>query len=135
MSTQNWRTINIDLLDSESSANFDVKSLLPPVSSTSSSEVQSIASQIRQLLRGGDTEGALRGALENAPYGGDNAAKVSLMLIATRERPERMFSRKHDWYTDCATFLDLCSDTGDSSSYCRGNITIDQAIGDVSNAE
>ena len=76
MATQNWRTINIDLLDPESPANFDVTSLLPPVASVSSSEVQTLASQIRQLLRGGDTEGALRGALENAPYGGDTSAKV-----------------------------------------------------------
>ena len=76
MSAQNWRTINIDLLDAESPANFDVKSFLPPVASVSASEIQNIAAQIRQLLRGGDTEGALRGALENAPYGGDAAAKV-----------------------------------------------------------
>lgn len=79
MTTQNWRTINIDLLDPESPANFDVTSLLPPVASVSSSEVQTLASQIRQLLRGGDTEGALRGALENAPYGGDASAKVRVV--------------------------------------------------------
>ena len=76
MAVTNWRTINIDLLDPESSANFDIKSLLPPVAPVSSSEVQTLASQIRQLLRGGDTEGALRGALENAPYGGDEGTKV-----------------------------------------------------------
>ena len=76
MSTTNWRTINIDLLDPESNANFDTTSLLPPVAPVSTSEVQTIASQTRQLLRGGDIEGALCGALENAPYGGDTAAKV-----------------------------------------------------------
>ena len=76
MATQNWRTINIDLLDPESPANFDVTSLLPPVASVSTSEIQTLATQIRQLLRGGDTEGTLRGALENAPYGGDASAKV-----------------------------------------------------------
>lgn len=31
--------------------------------------------QVRQLLRGGDPEGALRGALESAPYGGDAGVK------------------------------------------------------------
>ena len=72
----NWRTINVDLLDPESPANFDVNSLLPSIPSISTSEVQTLSSQIKQLLRGGDSEGALRGALENAPYGGDAQAKV-----------------------------------------------------------
>ena len=76
MAAINWRTINIDLLDPESSANFDIASLSPAVAPVSASEVQSLAGQIRQLLRGGDAEGALRGALENAPYGGDAGAKV-----------------------------------------------------------
>jgi actin related protein 2/3 complex subunit 5 len=77
MTTTNWRTINIDLLDPDSPSNFPVSSLLPAsIPSVSASEVQSLASQIRQLLRGGDTEGALRGALENVPYGGDSGAKV-----------------------------------------------------------
>lgn len=76
MAAVNWRTINIDLLDPESSANFSTASLSPAVASVSVIEVQGLASQIKQLFRGGDTEGALRGALENAPYGGDGAAKV-----------------------------------------------------------
>ena len=77
MATVNWRTINIDLFDPESSANFDISSLLPSSPSVSASEVQKLSSQIKQLLRGGDSEGALRGALENAPYGSDAQAKVS----------------------------------------------------------
>ena len=78
MATANWRTINIDLLDPDSPANFPVSSLLPSsIPATSASEVQSLAGQIKQLTRGGDTEGALRGALENVPYGGDSAARVS----------------------------------------------------------
>ena len=72
----NWRTINIDLLDPDSAANFDTSSLTPAVARVSASEVQSLAGQIRQLLRAGDAEGALRGALENAPYGGDSHTKV-----------------------------------------------------------
>ena len=77
MAAANWRTINIDLYDPDSSANFPIASLLPSSTlTTSASEVQSLAGQIKQLLRGGDTEGALRGALENVPYGGDSAAKV-----------------------------------------------------------
>ena len=77
MATMNWRTINVDLLDPESPANFDISSLLPSITSVSASQVQTLSSQIKQLLRGGDSESALRGALENAPYGGDAQAKVS----------------------------------------------------------
>ena len=76
MAVTNWRTINIDLLDPESSANFDITSLAPSVAPVSATEAQSLAGQIRQLLRGGDSEGALKGALENVPYGGDSSAKV-----------------------------------------------------------
>ncbi|MCJ1452717.1 hypothetical protein MMC28_003060 [Mycoblastus sanguinarius] len=75
MATANWRTINIDLLEPESPANFSTTSLLPTFPSVSASEAQTLSGQIKQLLRGGDTEGALRGALENAPYGGDAGAK------------------------------------------------------------
>lgn len=83
MAATNWRTINIDLYDPDSPANFPVTSLLPSsIPSISASEVQSLAGQVKQLLRGGDTEGALRGALENVPYGGDSAAKVSLLSEA-----------------------------------------------------
>ena len=85
MAATNWRTINIDLLDPESPANFDIKSLLPAIAPVSTSEVQTLTSQIRQLLRGGDTEGALRGALENAPYGGDAGAKVRSSIPSRRE--------------------------------------------------
>ncbi|KAI4248327.1 MAG: hypothetical protein LQ352_005950 [Teloschistes flavicans] len=72
----NWRTINIDLLDPESPANFSTATLSPAISSVTAAEVQSLSSQIKQLLRGGDGEGALRGALETPPYGGDAAAKL-----------------------------------------------------------
>ena len=78
----NWRTINIDLLDPESSANFDISTLAPPVAPVSAADVQSLAGQIRQLLRGGDAEGALRGALENAPYGGDERTKVRGLIFS-----------------------------------------------------
>jgi actin related protein 2/3 complex, subunit 5 len=80
MALHNYRLINIDKLDPESSSNFPISTLSPPVVPVSTSDVQSLAGQIRQLLRGGDTEGALRGALENPPYGGDDHAKVCLLL-------------------------------------------------------
>lgn len=88
MATANWRTINIDLLDPESSSNFDTTSLAPAITPVSAAEVQHLSSQIKQLLRGGDAEGALRGALENAPYGGDSGAKVRLdiLTLASRRR-------------------------------------------------
>ena len=73
---ENWRTINIDLLDPESSSNFDSSTLHPAFAPVSEPEIRQLAQQVRQLLRGGDAEGALRGALEGAPYGGDAIVKV-----------------------------------------------------------
>ncbi|KAH6673232.1 actin-related protein 2/3 complex subunit 5 [Halenospora varia] len=73
--TDNWRTINIDALDPESSSNFDTSTLHPAFTPVSDNEVRTLGQQVRQLLRGGDAEGALRGALEMAPYGGNDAVK------------------------------------------------------------
>ncbi|KAF2824613.1 Arp2/3 complex 16 kDa subunit ARPC5 [Ophiobolus disseminans] len=75
MANINWRTINIDALDPDSPANFDLSSLTPAVAPVSTADVQNNAQQIRQLLRGGDNEGALQGALENPPYGADDKGK------------------------------------------------------------
>lgn len=71
----NWRTVNIDLLDPESSSNFDTSTLHAPFAPVSDSEIHTLGQQVRQLLRGGDAEGALRGALEGAPYGGSDSVK------------------------------------------------------------
>ncbi|KAH9844796.1 Actin-related protein 2/3 complex subunit 5 [Teratosphaeria destructans] len=76
MANINWRTINIDALDPESCYNFDLTTLTPAVQPVSTTDVQTLSGQIRQLLRGGNAEGALRGALENAPYGADEQGKV-----------------------------------------------------------
>lgn len=46
---------------------------LPPPSN--SSAAANVASQVRQMLRGGDAEGALRSVLDSAPLGGDDRAK------------------------------------------------------------
>jgi hypothetical protein len=83
MAIVNWRTINIDALDPDSPANFDLSSLTPAVAPVSTADVQNNAQQIRQLLRGGDNEGALQGALENPPYGADDKGKVRPLLHAT----------------------------------------------------
>lgn len=77
----NFRTINIDALDAESSANFDLTTLTPGVQPISGSDVQQIANQIRQQLRGGDSAKALTAALENAPYGADGKSKVCLLRM------------------------------------------------------
>jgi actin related protein 2/3 complex subunit 5 len=71
----NWRTINIDLLDPDSSSNFDTSALHPALDPVSEQDVRALGQHVRQQLRGGDAEGALRTALENAPYGGDAATK------------------------------------------------------------
>lgn len=77
MSQINYRTINIDALDPESSANFPMESLLPATlpQAASASDAANAATQVRQMLRGGDPEGALRTVLETAPLGGDDRAK------------------------------------------------------------
>ena len=87
MATLNWRTINIDALDPESPANFDLSTLAPTVAPVSTSDVQALAGQIRQLLRGGDSEGALQGALENPPYGADERGKVRPTFRQAAPRP------------------------------------------------
>ncbi len=77
MTQINYRTLNTDLYDPDSSLNFPLSTLLPsslPAPSTAS-EAASIGQQIRQLLRSGDAEGALQGVLETAPLGGDEGAK------------------------------------------------------------
>lgn len=70
-----WRTINVDALDPDSSVNFDVSSLSTSQPEISDADARQIAAQVRQLIRGGDPEGALRGALENPVYNGPDAAK------------------------------------------------------------
>lgn len=77
----NWRTINIDALDPESSYNFDLSTLTPAVQPVSTQDVQTLQGQIRQLSRGGNQEGALQAALENAPFGADESGKVRLMNL------------------------------------------------------
>ncbi|KAF2153329.1 Arp2/3 complex 16 kDa subunit ARPC5 [Myriangium duriaei CBS 260.36] len=75
MAEVNWRTINIDALDPDSAYNFDLTTFTPNVQPVSTADVQTLAGQVKQLLRGGDQEGALVGALENVPYGADTQGK------------------------------------------------------------
>ncbi|KAI5864349.1 Arp2/3 complex 16 kDa subunit ARPC5 [Durotheca rogersii] len=70
-----WRTINIDALDPDSSQNFDTSTLHPPLLEVGEADVRQLNAQVRQLLRGGDAEGALRGSLESPVYNGSDAAK------------------------------------------------------------
>lgn len=70
-----WRTINIDALNEDSSVNFDTSTLYPPQPEIDEAEVKQLAGQVRQLLRGGDAEGALRGCLETPVYNGTDSAK------------------------------------------------------------
>ena len=77
MTNVNYRTLNVDAYDPDSTLNFPLSSLLPSSlpAPSNASESASIAQQIRQLLRAGDSEGAVRGVLETAPLGGDDQAK------------------------------------------------------------
>ncbi|KAI0843381.1 Arp2/3 complex 16 kDa subunit ARPC5 [Hypoxylon sp. FL0890] len=74
-----WRTINIDALDPDSSQNFDTSTLHPPLPEIGEADVRQLNAQIRQLLRGGDAEGALRGCLECPVYNGSDSAKEAHM--------------------------------------------------------
>ncbi len=81
-----WRTVNIDALQEDSSVNFDTTTLRPADASaaeTSEAEVRQLAGQVRQLLRGGDSEGALRGCLETPVYQGAAAAKDAALQMVT----------------------------------------------------
>jgi len=75
MADFNWRTLNIDALDPESSYNFDLATLTPAVQPVSTEDVQTLSGQIKQLMRAGQAEEALKGALENPPYGADESGK------------------------------------------------------------
>jgi len=75
-----WRTINIDALTEDSPLNFDTSTLHPPLPEVSEADVRQLSGQIRQLLRGGDAEGALRGSLEMPVYNGSDLAKVCELL-------------------------------------------------------
>ncbi|KAI1139594.1 Arp2/3 complex 16 kDa subunit ARPC5 [Hypoxylon sp. FL0543] len=74
-----WRTINIDALDPDSSQNFDTSTLHPPLPEIGEADVRQLNAQVRQLLRGGDAEGALRGCLESPVYNGSDSAKEAHM--------------------------------------------------------
>lgn len=72
MTIPNYRTLNIDLYDPESPLNFPLSTLLPPSTSSSQSVTDSasaaqVNTQIRGLLRSGDSVGALALALSTAP--------------------------------------------------------------------
>jgi actin related protein 2/3 complex subunit 5 len=86
MADFNWRTLNIDALDPESSYNFDLATLTPAVQPVSTEDVQTLSGQIKQLMRAGQAEEALKGALENPPYGADESGKVR-HIMAHQEHP------------------------------------------------
>ena len=77
MSQINYRTINVDVLDPESSVNFPMETLLPATlpPPSNSGDAANVANQVRQTLRGGDPENALKFVLDSAPLGGDDRAK------------------------------------------------------------
>lgn len=76
-----WRTINIDALEEDSPFNFDTSIMRPPVAEISEAEVRQLSGQVRQLLRAGDNDGALRGCLEMPVYAGTDAAKDAALQI------------------------------------------------------
>ncbi|SPQ20529.1 ba1efbcb-3825-4d15-9428-0535d8eac030 [Thermothielavioides terrestris] len=85
-----WRTIDIDALQEDSPVNFDTTTLTPAhhraqaQAEVGEAEVRQLTAQVRQLLRGGDAEGALRGCLEAPVYqgaGGELAREAALQTV------------------------------------------------------
>ena len=112
MAVTDWRTINVDIYDAESSLNFDLSTLTPNVQPVSQSDIQSTTNQIRQGLRGGDAEGALRYALEQVPYGADEKGKVRRGLAEfiriARTKNTREGLRNGNEANDCLTQKIVC---------------------------
>lgn len=80
MAAQNYRLIDIDALDPENQ--FPASLLTPEFPPVPTQTIIEIQNGLRQLLQRGDKAGALRAALENAPYGGDDRGKVSLPSLS-----------------------------------------------------
>ena len=76
MAQINYRTLNVDAYDPESPLNFPIATLIPASTSSThpistSADAAAISQSIRQLLRSGDSLGALTSALETAPLSSD----------------------------------------------------------------
>ena len=71
---QNWRLIDVDALDPE--LQYPAELLSPPFEPVATSTIQQGNQQCRGLLQRGENTEALRIALENVPYGGDETGKV-----------------------------------------------------------
>jgi actin related protein 2/3 complex subunit 5 len=74
MAQANYRLIDIDAHDSENGFSWEL--LAPRFPPVVLGDIQTLATHCRQLLQRGDQKGALRSALENVPYGGDDLCKV-----------------------------------------------------------
>lgn len=77
-----WRTIDIDALDPDSPANFDTATLHAALPDISEADVRQLTAQVRQLLRGGDAEGALRGCLETPVYATNTGTPAAVAAAA-----------------------------------------------------
>ena len=75
---QNWRLIDVDALDPE--LTYPEELLKPHFEPVPTSSIQQLNQQCRGLLQRGENTEALRLALENVPYGGDEAGKVGLHI-------------------------------------------------------
>ncbi|KAF8244846.1 Arp2/3 complex 16 kDa subunit ARPC5 [Wilcoxina mikolae CBS 423.85] len=73
MSQVNYRLIDVDAFDPDHS--LPPEPLTPRFPTVALGNIQTVAAHCRQLLQSGDQEGALRSALENVPYGGDDQSK------------------------------------------------------------
>lgn len=70
----NFRRINVDQYDPDKF--LTLQDLVPPLPFVSAADMSTRASAVKGLLSKGDYGAALKEALENPPYGGDDKAKV-----------------------------------------------------------
>lgn len=76
----NFRRIDVDKYDPEKF--MSLAELTPPAPAVSISDMQARAQQVKALLSKGDYTAALSAGLDDAPYGGDEATKVSLTTFS-----------------------------------------------------
>lgn len=73
MAMVNFRKIDVDALDPDN----QVDSFFSPQEPVSLEQIQTLSQQVKQILSKGDYVSALKYALDNPPYGGDENVKVS----------------------------------------------------------
>jgi actin related protein 2/3 complex, subunit 5 len=89
MATVNFRKIDVDALDPEN----QIEDLVPPQEPVSVDQIQTLSQQVKQILGKGDYVSALKYALDNPPYGGDENVKVGPVKEVRCSQPQVALTR------------------------------------------